>query len=247
MNKVVSKILDRSPDVLMIINLNVYSNDITFLYILVEKEKYQQSYYLNELIEADCKSAINLFTVIEKIDLSQNDDFDGKAFLQFAKKVGQIIYSSNTPILSKINTALRIYTDTSKAKMGEHFKNQMQAFLATANHWEKEKEYTTSLYFMHMSIEATLLWLLGISTGYRTYIPNLNRLIKMTLLVTDEVRNLFTSKCAEDERLLQSLSKIYPIENRNELKINKTEITLCFLKIGELIRIIKKIEALTIL
>jgi hypothetical protein len=243
LEQMVLHILDRSPDILMIINLGVYSNDIIFLYILIENDRYQLNYNLNELMEADCKSVMNLFTVIEKINLSQDDDFDGKAFLQFAKKVGQIIYSSNGSTLSDVDSALRNYADTSKDKIREHFKYQMNAFLAIANQWEKEKEYTTALYFMHCSIEAALLGMLCVSTGYRTFIPNLNRLIKMTLLLTDDIHNLFTPKNADDEYLLQSLGKIYPIENRSLLKIKKSEIILCLLKIGELIRIIKNIDA----
>lgn len=224
LSEITKLILKSEPLVKAVFHLGTLHEPFTyFLYILIDDKRHFPNYDLNEKLEALCKTLVPVFTMVDKVGLTQKEDVQDRQFFEYVKATGSLVYKCNGYILPGLeNESAKDVTE--KKAWWEWWQSQSQDFHICAKYMADEQNLQMSLYFLHQALELSLLGLLQVKTGYYTTIPNLKRLINMTLLFTSKIFLSFESLKTKQADLHHLLWNVHPVESRRQLTLTELQI-----------------------
>jgi HEPN domain-containing protein len=236
-------ILKNEPLVKAIFHIGTLKEPFTyFLYILIDSKRYFLDYGVNKEIEDFSKSMVPLFVLMDSVDFNRPAAFGGCRFIDYVLKNGSMVYLSNGLNLPSVQPGSPANLLAENKAVSEWWQKQINLHMISASYFSRDQDYTTALYYLHQALEMALLKLLQIKTGFSTTIPNFQRLIKMTLLFTNSIYDFFESLCFEEKELHYLLWNVHPIELREKLTVNESQIkrltdiaTKLFVMVDELI------------
>jgi HEPN domain-containing protein len=156
------------------------------------------------------------------------------------------------PELRPVNSEL---IRTQNGAIWKRWGNQGKHFLDTALACYDEGNYNLSLFLMHQSVESTLSAIIRISLGYRLAIHNLDRMLRISLMFTDELKKVF-DRDSDDARLFELLQNAYSAARyRDDFKPDREMVKSLTDKVAKLFitaegineQVIKKLENLDLI
>lgn len=201
-------IVKRFPSVQMIIHLGTHPDPFTFyLLILINDNEKTPEGEISNKIEDHCRFLANVHTIVHKISSAKSGLTQGNRFWTTAVKQGNIIYRA--PDL-ELPTPQDITNEALVERAIFHWERwgkQGKDFLAGARFYLSKGNYRLAAFLLHQTVESTLKAIIHAILGYRVQMHNLSRLLRLSLLITDELQNEFklnTASGAEHFALLQN-------------------------------------------
>jgi HEPN domain-containing protein len=210
LNQLVEIILKEIESVLMIIHLGTYPDPNTFyLLIITEERDKTPEHQILDRVEKICSSLINVCAIVHKSDAFLWGLEEGSRFFINALQKNKIAYHSSKLELPE----LRNPDDKSIKSVVEAIWNrwgkQGKDFLDTSLNCLDNGNYNLAVFLMHQAVESTLSAIIRANLGYRLSIHNLARQLRITLIFTDDLKNVFDFSEVSDVQLFELLQTAY--------------------------------------
>ncbi|PJJ84642.1 HEPN domain-containing protein [Mucilaginibacter auburnensis] len=210
LNQLVEIILREIGSVLMIIHLGTHPDPDTFYLLIIteEKDKIPEHQILDK-IEKICSHLINVCAIVHKSDAFLRALEDGSRFFINALRKHKIAYQSSKLELPQLQNpdekSIRSQVEATWNRWGKQGKD----FLDTSLSCFDDGNYNLAVFLMHQAVESTLSAILRVNLGYRLSIHNLARQLRITLIFTDDLKNVFDFSVVEDVQLFELLQTAY--------------------------------------
>jgi hypothetical protein len=224
LKEVVNLILKKEPMVNTIVHIKTLQDPFTyFLYILIDDSRYFLNHELSEQLEHANAALVPVFFIMESAHIAQRTNDQDRRFLDYVLSHGVIIYQTDGFSIEKQKADSSI-ADTDTKLTWASWKKISQPYFKSGHHYIRQQDYHMALYSLHQSLEISLLGLIQLRTGFQTTIPKFQRLIKMTLLFTEQINHFFETLAEDKPELYHLLWNVYPEEERQKLVIKETDI-----------------------
>jgi HEPN domain-containing protein len=210
LSQLVEIILKEIESVLMIIHLGTHSDPDTFYLLIItdEKDKAPEHQILDR-VEKICSLLINVCAIVHKSDAFLRGLEEGSRFFINALQKNKIAYRSSKLELPELRNpnekAIRSQVEAVWNRWGKQGKD----FLDTSLTRVDDGKHNLAVFLMHQAVESTLSAIIRVNLGYRLSIHNLARQLKITLIFTDDLKNVFDFSVVEDVQLFELLQTAY--------------------------------------
>jgi HEPN domain-containing protein len=210
LTQLVEMILAEVQSVQMIVHLGTHPSPDTFYLLIIsdEKEKTPEHEIVNK-IEDKCRSLINVYAIVHKSDALIKAIDGGSQFFSNALKVGKIAYHVADLLLPELKVMENQDVRMKKEVYWKRWGSQGKQFLDAALHCYDEGNYNLSVFLLHQAVESTLSATIRVNLGYRLSSHNLSRMFSLTLIFTDDLKNVFDLNSAEGVQLYNLLQTAY--------------------------------------
>lgn len=210
LNHLVEIILKEMESVLMIIYLGTHPDPNTFYLLIIteEKEKTPEHQILDK-IEKICSSLINVCAIVHKSDAFLRALEDGSRFFINAIRKNKIAYRSSKLELPELRNPDEKSIKNQVEAIWNRWGKQGKDFLDTSLTCFDDGNYNLAVFLMHQAVESTLSAIIRVNLGYRLSIHNLARQLRITLIFTDDLKNVFVFNVIEDVQLFELLQTAY--------------------------------------
>ncbi|MCD8739690.1 HEPN domain-containing protein [Mucilaginibacter roseus] len=210
LDELVKIIRNRVPSVQMIIHLGTHSKPEAYYLLVVTDEKDKSfEHDIIHTIEAICKPLIDVCVIVHKSDAFIRGISEGGRFFCNALAKCEIAYRSAELALPKLPSVDKGLVQMQNEAIWKRWGKQGKDFLDTALHSYDEGNYGLSLFLMHQAVESALSAIIWINLGYRLSIHNLERMLRLTLMFTDDLRGIFEIGPGKDAGLFDLLQSSY--------------------------------------
>jgi HEPN domain-containing protein len=203
-------IVKRFPSVQMIVHLGTHSDPFTFflLILIKDNEKIPEGEVSNK-IEDHCKFLANVHTIVHKATSAKSGLTAGNRFWTTAIKQGNIIYQAHSlelPLAQDITNEVFIERAVFH---WERWGRQGKDFLEGTAFYMGIQNYRLAAFLLHQAVESTLKALIHSILGYRVQMHNLSRLLRLSLLIMDDLKNEFKLNTIEGVQHFSLLQNAY--------------------------------------
>jgi len=211
-------LLDRFPSVEMIIHIGTHANSFTwYLLILISDEETTPEHEISNKIEDHCKFLANVHAIVHKSNSAKVALHIGKRFWCKAISNGNILYQSERLELPECpEIANEILLERAKFHW-ERWGVQGNEFLKGAELYRADNNYRPAAFLLHQAVEGILKGIIQAVLGYRVQMHNLSRLLRLTLLFTDDLIKVFELDTEEGIQLFSVLQKSYSQSRYNNV------------------------------
>ncbi|WP_419699845.1 HEPN domain-containing protein [Mucilaginibacter sp. NFX135] len=231
LEEIKSLILKRCPEGLMIIHLGTHPKPFTFyLLILIGDDEKTPEHQISNKIEDNCQYLAHVHVIVHKVNSAKEALIKGRRFWSAIMDRGNVLYQSS-------ELALPAHTEITKGILlaraqfnWERWGNQGNEFLKGAELYRMDNNFRLAAFLLHQSVESVLKAIIQAVIGYRVQMHNLSRLLRLTLLFTDELKGVFELNTTEGAQLYQLLQNAYSQSRYNS----------SFDPDGDLVRILSK-------
>jgi len=237
LKEIAKAIINIAPMVKAIIQIGTTEDPFGYiLYILIDDIRYDLNYVFNELIEYSVKPLINISIIVDSVKLVRESNPADRRFLNWSLMNGLIIYEAEElrlDALRKDIVKIDLITTPRKKWLTLatlHYKE--------INYYLRRKDLQDALHAIHQSMEAAISEFLDVKVGFETTIPNLTRLITMTLIVDSKISDWFTERKGKLPELYNLIENVYPESIRETLMISEEQIMELMLQTGDLLMLI---------
>ncbi|GAA4321043.1 hypothetical protein GCM10023149_20640 [Mucilaginibacter gynuensis] len=197
-------IVSKEPTVRLIYLLGTHDSPFTYyLVILVDNSDRSTEYELSNRIEDLCRFLVSVCAIVHKVSGARSGILKGKRFWNFALHQGIEVYRASELELPKISPVTDSVWQERARRNWDRWGKQAQAFLKTAGHCICDENYGLAIFLLHQAAESGLIAITKILSGYRFTVHNISRMLRFTLLFTEDIRNVFE---LDTEAGLQSFS-----------------------------------------
>jgi HEPN domain-containing protein len=208
LKEVTSLILKTIPAVQLIIHLGTHREPFTYyLLLLIDDSDKTADHEISNKIEDNCRQLVSVFTFVQKVKNATHAIKAGARFINHALEKGEAIYRSDKLELPPTIKLTREEIAGRRNKNWKRWGEQGREFYKGAKQYQQDKNYKLAAFLLHQAAESTLIALIKVGLGYRTTTHSLSRMLKITLLSTDDIKNLFkldTEEGVQTYNLLQS-------------------------------------------
>ncbi len=210
LNELVKIILDEVASVQLISCLGTHPNPAAYYLLVItdEKDKTPEHELVNN-IEDHCRYRINVHALVHKSDAFMRTLEEGNRFFSNALSAGNVCYQTPEinlpePLVSALQP-LKLNMDNYWKRWGY----QGKAFLDTALQRFERGDLNLTSFLLHQAVESTLSAIIRVNLDYRVVNHNLSKMFKLTLMFTDDFRDLFDLTKPEDIQLFTLLQNAY--------------------------------------
>ncbi|WP_295715036.1 hypothetical protein [Mucilaginibacter sp.] len=206
------------------------------LYILIDDAHYELSYLINQVIEHAVRPLINISTVVDSVKLVTESNPTDRRFLNWSLMNGLVIYEAEELRLDALRKDIvKIDLITAPRKKWLtlatlHYKE--------INYYIRRKDLHDALHAIHQSMEAVISEFMDVKVGFETTIPNLTRLITLTLIVDSKISDWFTKRKDKHPEIYNLIENVYPESVRETLIISEEQIMELMQETGNLLMLI---------
>lgn len=211
LNQLLRGVLEALSSIEMVIHLGTHRD--TYYIFIITKEKGCENDLINR-IEEKCKSIAPLFLIIAKVPSFAKEIKEGHTFFNNVLKKGAIVYKSKAYSQPETAPDDESLTKIDAVNSWNRWASQSKAFYDGAQEYHKQGNLNLSLFLLHQSIESSLMAIIKVALGYRVTVHNLTRMLKLSLMFTDELKNLFNSEV--DNQLLALMQNSYTAARYSE-------------------------------
>jgi HEPN domain-containing protein len=210
LEEIKSLILKRCPEVQMIIHLGTHPKPFTFyLLILIGDDEKTPEHQISNKIEDNCQYLANVHAIVHKVNSAKEALIKGRRFWSTVMDKGIVLYQSSElalPAHAEINKGILL----ARAQFNwERWGKQGNEFLKGAELYRADNNFRLAAFLLHQSVESILKAIIQAVIGYRIQMHNLSRLLRLTLLFTDELKDVFELNTMEGAQLYQLLQNAY--------------------------------------
>jgi HEPN domain-containing protein len=203
-------IVKRCPQVQMIIHLGAHPKPFTFyLLILISDDEKTPEHEINNKIEDNCQYLAHVHAIVHKANSAKEALIKGRRFWSTVVDKGNVLYQSpelTLPAHSEITKGILL----ARAQFNwERWGKQGNEFLKGAELYRADNNFRLAAFLLHQSVESVLKAIIQVIIGYRVQMHNLSRLLRLTLLFTDELKDVFELNTIEGAQLYQLLQNAY--------------------------------------
>jgi HEPN domain-containing protein len=210
LDEVVALIIKEVPSVQSITYLGSYPTPFTFyLLILVDDSEKMPEHSIVNKIEENCRNLVGVYALVHKVQSAVTGLKKGGRFWTAALQKGINLYKADKlqlPEPLKITGEEEHMRATSN---WERWGKQGRDFLQGAAHYIEEENYKLAIFMLHQAAESTLIGVIKVLFGYRQSAHNLSKLLKLTLLFTDELMAVFELHDPDRAKVFTLLSSGY--------------------------------------
>ncbi|MBB3056727.1 HEPN domain-containing protein [Mucilaginibacter gotjawali] len=203
-------ILKRCPQVEMIIHLGTHPAPFTFyLLVLTSNEEKTPEHEISNKIEDNCQYLAKVHAIVHKANSAKESLNIGERFWSSVINNGVTLYKSPELVLpepKEISKELLL----ERAKFNwERWGIQGKEFLKGSELYKTDHNFRLAAFLLHQSVESVLKGIIQAVIGYRVQMHNLSRLLSLTLLFSDELRNVFEPDTTEGAQIFTLLQNAY--------------------------------------
>jgi HEPN domain-containing protein len=192
LDEVVAWIINEVPSVQSITYLGSYPTPFTFyLLILVDDSEKMPEHSIVNKIEDNCRNLVSVYALVHKVQSAVTGLKKGGRFWTAALRKGINLYMVDDLILPKSLEITGEEEHMRATSNWERWGKQGRDFLKGAAHYIKEENYKLAIFMLHQAAESTLIGVIKVLFGYRQSVHNLSKLLRLTLLFTDELMAVF--------------------------------------------------------
>lgn len=190
--------------------LGTHPEPFTFyLLVLVSEDEKMPEHGLVNKLEDNCRSLANVYVIVHKLESAVNGLNSKGKFWNLALSRGINIYTAAGIILpgpqeisGEQDLAIRNASWNKYGVMSTEFLKGAERYLLDGNP-------RLALFLLHQATERALIGILQTVLGYRQSVHNLFKLIKLTLLFTDDIANIFRIQTEEGLKLFAMINDGY--------------------------------------
>jgi HEPN domain-containing protein len=203
-------ILKCCPQVQMIIHLGTHPRPFIFyLLILTCDEDKAQEHEISNKIEDNCQYLAHVHAIVHKVAGAKEALNMGRRFWSTVIKKGFVVYQSPELILPACQQISKeVLLERAKFNW-ERWGKQGSEFLKGAALYQADSNFRLTAFLLHQSVESVLKAIIQAVIGYRVQMHNLSRLLRLSLLFTDELKAVFELDTIEGAQCYQLLQNAY--------------------------------------
>jgi HEPN domain-containing protein len=200
----------RCPQVQMIIHLGTHPKPFTFyLLILISDDEKTPEHEISNKIEDNCQYLAHVHAIVHKANSAKEALNIGRRFWSAVMDKGFVLYQSSELILQEHREITKeVLLERAKFNW-ERWGRQGSEFLRGAELYRADNNFKLAAFLLHQSVESVLKAIIQAVIGYRVQMHNLSRLLRLTLLFTDELKEVFELNTTEGAQLYQLLQNAY--------------------------------------
>lgn len=210
LDEVISVITKKVLPVESITLLGTHPDPFTFyLVILLNDHDKLAEHEVANRIEDICRPLVSIITIVHKGNSARSGISMGNRFWNYTFSKGLNVYAApgfELPEYKMLESD--VYKDKVKTDW-ERWGGQGKAFLKGAYYYIDIENYTLALFSLHQAAESTLIGTIKCVLGYRFSVHNLLRMLRITQLFTDELRNVLEMDRPENLQLFNLLQVAY--------------------------------------
>lgn len=226
LEEVVSVITKRVESVESITLLGTHPDPFTF-YLVILLNDYDKlvEHEVAGRIEDIVRPLISVITIVHKSNSARSGINTGNRFWNHTFSKGLKVFSVPEFTLPEFQLLeAEVYKDKVRTDW-ERWGGQGKAFLRGAHYYLGIENYTLALFSLHQAAESTLIGSIKCVLGYRFSVHNLLRIIRITQLFTDELKDAIGMDKPENMQLLNLLQVAYSeTRYRGSFIANKTAV-----------------------
>jgi hypothetical protein len=199
-------IVKRFPQVQMIIHLGTHPKPFTFyLLILISDDERTPEHEVSNKIEDNCQYLAHVHAIVHKANRANEALNIGRRFWSTVIEKGFVLYQSPELILPA-NQEITKEVILERAKFNwERWGKQGNEFLRGAELYRADDNFRLAAFLLHQSVESVLKASIQAVIGYTVQMHNLSGLLRLTLLFTDELKEVFELNSTDGAQLYQLL------------------------------------------
>jgi HEPN domain-containing protein len=210
LEEIKSLILKCCTQVQMIIHLGTHPKPFTFyMLILIADDEKTPEHQISNKIEDNCQYLAHVYAIVHKINSAKEALIKGRRFWSTVMDKGIILYQSpefTLPAHQEITRGILL----ARAQFNwERWGKQGNEFLKGAELYRADNNFRLAAFLLHQSVESVLKAIIQAVIGYRVQMHNLSRLLRLTLLFTDDLKEVFELNTTEGAQLYQFLQNAY--------------------------------------
>jgi HEPN domain-containing protein len=239
-------ILERFPVVKLIIHLGTHPNPYTFyLLILVDDYYKTPEHSISNKIEDNCKYLGNVLTLVHKESSAKTALKYGSRFWNNVIKQGHIIYqSTGLSVSPNLLISEQDIKDSPKYNW-ERWGHQGKDFLKGALAYQRDQKYRLAAFLLHQSVESILKAIIQAVLGYHISIHNIGRMLKITLLFTEAINDVFELNTTGGLQLFVMLQNAYAeARYKDEFNPDEDAIKLAASRVNSLYHVAEQVYKL---
>jgi HEPN domain-containing protein len=213
-------ILKAWPSIQMVIHLGIHQNPFTYyLIVLIATDDNTPEHHVSNKLEDHCKYLSDVHIFVHKVSSAISGIKAGQRFWVKIRNKGNIIYQAPGMELLE-HEEIKNDVLTARAKFHwERWGVQGKEFLSGAELYRSQDNFALAAFLLHQSVESTLKAIIQAILGYRIQMHNLSRLLKITLLFTDDLSLVFDLETEEGKQKFDLLQRAYT-ESRYKNEFN---------------------------
>ncbi len=210
LDEIKNLILNRCPEVQMIIHLGTHPKPFIFyLLILIADDEKTPEHQISNKIEDNCQYLAHVHAIVHKVNSAREALINGRRFWSTVMEKGIVLYQSpelTLPAHSEITKGILL----ARAQFNwERWGKQGAEFLSGAELYRTNNNFRLASFLLHQSVESVLKAIIQAVIGYRVQMHNLSRLLRLTLLFTNDLKEVFELNTTEGAQLYQLLQNAY--------------------------------------
>ncbi len=203
-------IVGRVPSVSMMYLIGTHPDLFTYyLLVLIDDKEKTPEHEIANKIEDNCQYLASVFAIVHKLSSAKEALMKDRRFWHNTLYKSINIYQAPEVEL----TGARAIENAIWLERAQHnwnrWGNQGNDFIKGAERYIEDANYNLALFCLHQAAESSLIGIITAVLGYRTNGHSLARKIKITLLFTDEIKNVLKLDTLEGVRLFTLLQSGY--------------------------------------
>jgi hypothetical protein len=210
LDEILDIILAKVPSVQSVTLLGTHHSPFTYYLLIVvdDKEKTPEHEIANR-IEDISRHHTPVITIVHKANVAKQGIEKGKRFWNNIMSEGINIYHYPQLQLPEFQLVAEGEFRRSAAIDWERWGLQGKSFFKGAKFYIAQGDYTLAVFLLHQAAESTLIGLIKAVLGYRMSAHNLSRMLRLTLLFTEELKNVFELNTTEGSQMFNLLQVAY--------------------------------------
>lgn len=241
MTEIIAMILKEVPTVRQIVLLGTHPKPFTYyLLVVIDDSDKTAEHEIANKIEDNCKTLVSVFAVVHRACWADQEIVGGDHFWNTAIYHGIDVYTAYGFKLPEHNAiATGAWEQRARADWERWGKQGLQ-FSKGAKRYVEEENFGLAVFMLNQAAESCLIGMIRVLSGYKPSSHNLSRMLKFTLLFTDEIVNVLDLEKTEEAQLFGLLQSGYSeARYKNDFRAEEKEVKLLSLKVQLLV---KKIE-----
>jgi HEPN domain-containing protein len=210
LDEVLDTIRTKIPSIQSVTLLDTHNHPFTYYLVVLldEKEKIAEHEVGNK-IEDICRHHISVIAIVHKVNVARQGIEKGKRFWNNIISRGMNIYRLPELQLPEFQMVTEEELIKRASIDWERWGLQGQSFLKGAKYYIENSDFTVAVFLLHQAAESTLIAIIKAVLGYRMSAHNLSRMLRLTLLFTDELKNVFELNTTEGSQMFNLLQTAY--------------------------------------
>lgn len=210
LEEVKALILKKVPAVQMIVHLGTHQKPFTYyLLVLIADSSKAVEHEVSNTIEDYCKHLVSVMALVHKTGSAKKGISEGNVFWNNTLKSSNLIYQEAGLQLPDCRDIPEADRQEIAKYHRQRWGGQAQEFLKGAKRYDQDGNHKLAMFLLHQSVESALSGVIRAAMGYRIAIHNLSRMLRLTLLFTEELLAVFELGTEEGKQSFALLQDAY--------------------------------------